>query len=251
MTILLAAFLTTSIDGAAALAHASALASLGPHTWGSPRNEAAALYVADRMRAAGLAEVELQRFERHEVQGTNVIATLRAPGAEFLLVSAHHDTAPGSPGACDDSGGVGILLELARVLAAEPSRTRSVVLASFDGEEAETLGKGTTAGSRAYLDQLGGRERSLVAAVAIEMSGWAGGTPLVHPIAYPDLRGMGRKVIAPGWLVRAALAGSREAGSPLGVGDPYLSWLYQPAVRTFAPDSTAMTSPSCRPAAPP
>ena len=40
-------------------------------------------------------------------------------------------------------------------------------------------------------------------------------------------------MIAPAWLVRAALEGSREAGSPLGVGDPYLSWLYQPAVRTF------------------
>ena len=40
-------------------------------------------------------------------------------------------------------------------------------------------------------------------------------------------------MIAPAWLVRAALEGSREAGAPLGVGDPYLSWLYQPAVRTF------------------
>jgi hypothetical protein len=33
--------------------------------------------------------------------------------------------------------------------------------------------------------------------------------------------------------MRAALAGSREAGSAFGVGDPWLSWLYQPAVRTF------------------
>jgi hypothetical protein len=40
-------------------------------------------------------------------------------------------------------------------------------------------------------------------------------------------------VVAPGWLVEAALAGSREAGTPLGVGDPWLSWLYQPTVRSF------------------
>jgi Peptidase family M28 len=40
-------------------------------------------------------------------------------------------------------------------------------------------------------------------------------------------------VIAPAWLVRAALEGSRAEGSPLRIGDPYLSWLYQPAVRTF------------------
>jgi hypothetical protein len=40
-------------------------------------------------------------------------------------------------------------------------------------------------------------------------------------------------VIAPAWLVRAALEGSAEASSPLAVGDPLVSWLYQPAVRSF------------------
>ena len=33
--------------------------------------------------------------------------------------------------------------------------------------------------------------------------------------------------------MRAVLGGSRRAGVGLGVGDPFLSWLYQPAVRTF------------------
>jgi hypothetical protein len=233
MNLLLPVVLAASIDGNAALQHASALASLGPHVWGSPRNEAAAQYVAERLRDAGLSEVELQRFERHGTPGTNVIATLRAPGEEFLVVAAHHDSAPGSPGAYDDGGGVGILIELARVLAAESSRTRSIVFASFDGEEAESQGKGTTAGSRAFLERLGPRARSLAAVFAIEMSGWGRGTPLVHPIAYPDPRRPGAKVVAPGWLVAAALSGSREAGSPLRVGDPLLSWVYQPAVRTF------------------
>jgi hypothetical protein len=40
-------------------------------------------------------------------------------------------------------------------------------------------------------------------------------------------------VIAPRWLVSAALGGARDAGAPLGVGDPWLAWVYQPAVRTF------------------
>jgi len=40
-------------------------------------------------------------------------------------------------------------------------------------------------------------------------------------------------VISPGWLVQAALDGSRSTGEPLRVGDPRLSWLYQPAVRAF------------------
>jgi hypothetical protein len=225
--------LSVSIDGNAALRHASALASLGPHTWGSPRNEAAALYVAAQLREAGLNEVELQRFERDDTQGTNVIGTLRAPGEEFVLVAAHHDTAPAAPGAYDDGGGVGVLIELARGLAAEPQRARTVVFASFDGEEAAVLGKGQTAGSHAYLERLGVRSRSLVAAFDLEMCGWSRGRPVLHPIAYVDPRRAGRQVIAPGWLVRAALAGSREAGADLLVGDPHLSWLYQPVVRTF------------------
>ena len=233
MGALLSLFLAVSIDGEAALRHASALAALGPHPWGSPRNQAAAAYVAAGLREAGLDSVELQAFERHGVAGTNVVATLRAPGEEFIVVGAHHDTAPGAPGACDDGGGVGILIELARVLARDERRARTVVLASFDGEEAWSTAKGTTAGSRAFVERLGPRARSLVAAFAIEMSGWKGGTPVLHPIAYADPREKGRAAIAPGWLVQAALEGSREAGSPLGVGDPYLSWLYQPAVRTF------------------
>jgi hypothetical protein len=233
MTILLGTLLAASIDGSAALQHASALAALGPHPWGSTRNEAAALYVAARMREAGLTEVELQRFERHGIQGTNVIGTLRGPGEELVLVGAHHDTAPGAPGAYDDGAGVGVLLELARVLAGERSRARTLVFASFDGEEAWSTGKGTTAGSRAFLDRLGPRARSLVGAFVVEMCGWKGGTPVLHPIAYADPRDPGAAVVAPGWLVRAALAGAREEGAPLGIGDPYLSWLYQPAVRTF------------------
>ena len=232
MALLGALLLAASIDGAAALRHASALAALGPHPWGSTRNEAAAQYVAAQMRAAGL-DVELQRFAHGGITGTNVVGTLRGPGDDFVVLGAHHDTAPEAPGAYDDGGGVGVLLEVARVLAAQSSRPRTLVFASFDGEEAWSTGKGTTAGSRAFVERLGPRARSMVAAFAVEMSGWKGGAPVLHPIAYADPRGRGRAVVAPAWLVRAALAGAREAGSPMGVGDPYLSWLYQPAVRTF------------------
>lgn len=230
---LLGLLLAASLSGEAALRHASALAALGPHPWGSPRNQAAAAYVSSQLREAGLETVELQAFERHGTLGTNVIATLRGPGDDFVLVAAHHDTAPEAPGAYDDGGGVGILIELARVLAHDARRPRTIVFASFDGEEAWATGKGTTAGSRAYLERLGPRARSLVAAFAIEMSGWKGGTPVLHPIAYADAREAGRAVVAPAWLVRAALSASREAGAPLGVGDPWLAWLYQPAVRLF------------------
>jgi hypothetical protein len=224
MTPLLGLLLAASIDGGAALRHASALAALGPHPWGSPRNQAAAAYVAAQLREAGLEAVEVQAFERHGVRGANVIGTLPAPGEEFVVIGAHHDTAPEAPGAYDDGGGVGILIELARVLAQDERRARTIVFASFDGEEAWSTGKGTTAGSRAYLERLGPRARSMVAAFAIEMSGWKGGAPVLHPIAYADPREKGRAVIAPAWLVQAALeqqrSGTSIASSLQDIEDP-------------------------------
>src|SRR5260221_10738595 len=233
MSPLLAVLLAASIDGEAALRHASALAALGPHPWGSPRNQAAAEYIASQLRDAGLTEVRLQGFESQGIRGTNVIGVLRAPGPELVVVGAHHDTAPDAPGAYDDGGGVGVLIEAARAWAREPSRTRTVVFASFDGEEAWSTGKTTTPGSRAYIKELGPDARQLVAAFVVEMCGWKGGTPVLHPIAYADPQQPGASVITPAWLLRASQEGARTAGAPLGVGDPLIPWLYQPVVRTF------------------
>ena len=144
MSSLVGLLLAASVSGDAALRHASALAALGPHPWGSARNQAAAAYVAAQLRDAGLAAVELQPFERQGVVGANVIATLPAPGEEFVVIGAHHDTVAQAPGAYDDGGGVGVLIELARVLARDARRPRTLVFASFDGEESSSAGKGST-----------------------------------------------------------------------------------------------------------
>jgi hypothetical protein len=62
-TLLPALLLGAAFDGQAALRHASALAALGPHPWGSPRAGAAAQYVAAQLRSAGLADVRFQDFD--------------------------------------------------------------------------------------------------------------------------------------------------------------------------------------------
>jgi hypothetical protein len=224
-----------AIDGDAALRHASHLAALGPHPWGSPRNTFAAEYVAAQFRAAGLGEVRLQPFETAGIRGANVLGVLRAGGPRFVLVGAHHDTAPEAPGAYDDGGGVGVVIEVARALAKAP-RSRTIVFASFDGEEAWATGKATTAGSRAYVSSLGAEARDLDAAFIVEMCGYARGTPVLQTLAYPDPRRPGGAVVAPGWLVAASLDGSRAEGAAFGVGDPFIPWLYQAGVRAFRAD---------------
>jgi len=225
--------LAATVDGEAALRHAAALSSLGPHPWGSPRGRAAAAYVAAGLRQAGVPDVHLDEFEVKGVRGVNVVGSVRGAGRGTVIVGAHHDTAPEAPGAYDDGSGVGIVIELARVLAHSPAPPRTVVFASWDGEEAWSTGHGTVTGSRAFVRGLGAGARDVTAAIVVEMCGWRGGTPVLHPIAYADPLRPGRHVIAPGWLVSAALSGARGAGAPLGVGDPWFSWLYQPAVRAF------------------
>jgi hypothetical protein len=231
--VLLPALLAAAaFDGQAALRHASALAALGPHPWGSPRALAAARYVAAQFHDAGLADVRLQDFDTAGVHGINVVARLPGPGSEFVVVGAHHDSAPGAPGAYDDGGGVGVVIEVARVLARQRTRGRTVVFVTWDGEEAAATGRATTAGSRAFIKQLGASVRDMVAAVDVEMCGWKGGTPVIHPVPYADPLRPGSYHVVPAWVVGAGLRGARSAGASLGVGDPRLSWLYQPAVRT-------------------
>ena len=232
LSLLLLASLET-IGGESALRHARSLAALGPHAFGSPRAQAAAAYVAAEFREAGLQEVRLQGFESDGLRGQNVIGVLRAPGPEFLVLAAHHDSAPDAPGAYDDGGGTGVLIEASRVLAQRKTRPRSIVFVSFDGEESESQRPTKAAGSRAYVQALGAEARQLVAALAIEMSGQRDGAPVFHPIGYPDPLRPGRSVITPAWLMQAVLDGTQASGGRFGVGDPLLSLLYQPAVRLF------------------
>lgn len=228
-----ALLLAASVSGEAALRHASRLAALGPHPWGSARVTLAASYVESQFREASLQEVRLQPFESHGVQGANVLGLLRGPGKEFVVVAAHHDTAPDAPGAYDDGGGVGVLIETARALAADKQRTRTIVFASFDGEEAWSTRKTTVAGSRAYVKALGADARDLVGAFVVEMCGWQGGTPAFQALAYVDPLRADGSVIAPRWLVETSARGARATGAPFVFGDPLIPWLHQAAVRTW------------------
>ena len=87
-------------------------------------------------------------------------------------------------------------------------------------------------GARDYVRALGPAARDVVAAFIVEMCGWKGGTPVLHPIAYVDPLQPDKYVVSPGWVVAAALRGAGRAGSPFRVGDSRWSWLYQAATRT-------------------
>jgi hypothetical protein len=163
-----------AFDPAAARRTVVRLASgIGPRHATSPAYREAARWVAGRFRAHGLAvrrqPVAVPGGDSWGVpvgpgRSVNVVATAPGfdPAAPHLVVGAHLDTVPQSPGAEDNASGVAVLLEVARVLAA--ARTRlPVVLVAFGAEEP----RGPTDadhhyGSRAYVASLGPAARRAV-----------------------------------------------------------------------------------------
>lgn len=155
---------TPRFNAARAFNDLKAEVRLGPRPAGSQANRRDARFIADRLRAAGIERVRIQRPWR------NVIG--RIPGSEpgSIVLGAHRDTKdiPGFVGANDGASGVAVLLELARTLPS-PAPGPSIDLALFDAEEARGRGNGARAfrrtgdrGSRQYVRYAreGGRQGS-------------------------------------------------------------------------------------------
>jgi len=124
-----------------------------PHPMGSPANAVVRDYLVQRMSALGL-DPEIQRVDalRRVMRSPtpmvtgghveNLIGIL--PGKSrtkpALALMAHYDSVPGSPGAADDGAGVSAALEVMRLLRAQGTPERDIILLITDGEEAGLLG---------------------------------------------------------------------------------------------------------------
>jgi len=114
--------------------------------------------------------VEIHEFEFRGRKHQNLILNL--PGLlpqSPILVGAHYDTVPGSPGADDNATGVAVLLELARAIATHPA-LYPVRLVAFDLEE---LG----VGSKIYAEALRRQGQKLRLMMSLEMLGYCDRRP--------------------------------------------------------------------------
>lgn len=87
-----------------------------------------------------------------------------------ILIGAHYDAVPGTPGADDNATGVAALLELARRFAAEPLNY-PVRIVAFDMEEYGMLG------SSQYAADLQQQQQPLRLMLSLEMLGYCDSTP--------------------------------------------------------------------------
>ncbi|MBE9039989.1 M28 family peptidase [Oscillatoriales cyanobacterium LEGE 11467] len=132
-------------------------------------------FVREYVRAS-LAEWGTVASHNFEVQGKihqNLILDLpavRDTRKPPILVGAHYDGVPGSPGADDNATGIAVLLEMARAFATE-AIAYPIRLVAFDLEEYGLLG------STAYAETLVREGRQLRLMLSLEMLGYCDRTP--------------------------------------------------------------------------
>jgi aminopeptidase YwaD len=151
----------------------------------------AAHYLAQQFRTFGL-DVSLHAFDELGSTYHNVIATLPAsadspgPPQPPLIIAAHYDTVPESPGADDNASGLAVLLDVAWRLR-DVLLKRPVRFIGFCLEEEDLLG------SLAYVSGLKAANEAILGAVVLECVGYAcseEGTqraPVGLPIAVPSV----------------------------------------------------------------
>jgi glutaminyl-peptide cyclotransferase len=128
-------------SGNRALAEVRRLVSFSPRDAGTDGGARAAAHIASRLRALGL-DTRVDEFvdgtPRGEMTFRNVLGRIPGRGRGSIIIGAHFDTKSGIEGftgANDSGSGVGLLIELARILQDSPTGSAGILLAFFDGEE--------------------------------------------------------------------------------------------------------------------
>jgi hypothetical protein len=147
------------VDVERVVAHAEQLATaVGPRPFDSRESALAAAYIEDELRAMGLSPERIvlgavdlppvrvagrttvpARIAEVDRDADIVVRLAGAAPGPALVLMAHYDTVPGSPGALDNAASVGLLLELTRALIARPP-ARPVVVAFTAAEEIGLVG---------------------------------------------------------------------------------------------------------------
>ncbi len=136
-----------------------------PHPIGSPTHDRVRDLLLDRLRTL-TDEASIQRCEMTSDYGRrgsvismarveNLVARLRgSESRQALLLMAHYDSAPSSPGAADDGSGVAAILETLRALRQGPTLRNDVIVLLSDGEEAGLLGAQAFFGEHPWREEV-------------------------------------------------------------------------------------------------
>jgi glutaminyl-peptide cyclotransferase len=123
--------------------------SFGPRVPNTPEHQAAALWLAEKLGEFAdtvyLQKADLKAFDGTILKATNIIGSFNDQAQKRVLLAAHWDTRPFADqdsertnepilGANDGASGVGVLIELARILSENPVNI-GVDIILFDAED--------------------------------------------------------------------------------------------------------------------
>lgn len=153
--------------------HVDRLASLiGPRHLGKPTSmEVAATYIERALGEFGYS-VDRQTYEVEDIPVANLV--VERPGArradEVVILGAHYDTVPTTPGADDNASAVAMLIEVAGIL--QPfTFQRTLRFVAFPCEEPPHFFTDTM-GSEVYARQCRVRGERIVGMICLEMVGY-------------------------------------------------------------------------------
>ncbi len=139
------------------------------HLWNGDSLERTAQYIESEFSTAGYAPTR-QTYTAYCKPVSNIIAENNGTRPRFIVIGAHYDSVPGSPGADDNASAVAGLLELARML--RNSRCAcGFKFAAFVNEESPSFGSDYM-GSMQYARLLKERGENVAFMIALEMIGF-------------------------------------------------------------------------------
>jgi Zn-dependent M28 family amino/carboxypeptidase len=139
------------------------------HLWKEDSLSKASDYIESEFHNIGYA-VQRQTYSCYGRSVSNLIAKKGGAGERLVVIGAHYDTVPGTPGADDNASAVAGLLELAR-LHRESLKKRNLVFVAFVNEEPPCFGSHNM-GSMVYARYLRERKVSVDVMISLEMIGY-------------------------------------------------------------------------------
>jgi hypothetical protein len=205
----------TSFSGERAYEHVKRLVELGPRPAGSKALALSRRYILDQLPHGAKKDEWDEQTPLGKVKMVNIISEVRGETEDTIVLASHYDTKLFKDfafvGANDGGSSTGVLIELARSLAASGEhRHFTYRFVFFDGEEAtcrewDECGRpgapDNTYGSRRYVAQLRAHNqlRHVRALILLDM------------IGYERLE-LGRDNMSTPWLVDVLWKAARETG---------------------------------------
>ncbi len=151
------------------------------HLWKEGSLSKAAEYIESELQDSGYA-VERQTYSCYGKSVSNLIAKKTGVDERPVVIGAHYDTVPGTPGADDNASAVAGMLELAR-LHKETLNKKTLIFVAFANEEPPCFGSDNM-GSMVYAKHLKDRKVPVEVMLSLEMIGYFSDEPIQeYPIS--------------------------------------------------------------------